>query len=182
MVSGGYIAGREIDEKALTRRSILSLAGWSAFALTVGSYVVGTTRFFYPRVLYAPSSTFKAGFIEEFPAAEADQHSVVSVSEKWKKEHRVWIVREKDRIYAIAAICTHLGCTPNWMAEDRKFFCPCHGSLFYSNGVNFAGPAPRPLDRYKVTLTDDGQFHVDKSVVFSSNSPGWNEPPAVVKL
>ena len=64
------------------------------------------------------------------------------------QSQRVWIGRYEDgTFFAILAICTHLGCTPNWIPADRKFKCPCHGSGFYIDGLNFEGPAPRPLDR-----------------------------------
>ncbi|MBI3951437.1 MAG: Rieske 2Fe-2S domain-containing protein, partial [Acidobacteria bacterium] len=60
----------------------------------------------------------------------------------------------------------HLGCTPNWLDSQKKFKCPCHGSGFRSSGVNFEGPAPRPLDRVKISLAADGQLLVDKSIVY----------------
>jgi cytochrome b6-f complex iron-sulfur subunit len=67
-------------------------------------------------------------------------------------------VRDQGGIYALLAICTHLGCTPNWLQEEQKFKCPCHGSGYYKNGINFEGPAPRPLERLAVRRADDGQI------------------------
>ena len=96
----------------------------------------------------------------------ATDYSMGEVSEKYKQEQRVWIVREEAGIYAIFAKCTHLGCTPRWLAAENKFKCPCHGSGFFKSGLNFEGPAPRPLDRFKVTVGDDGQLVVDKAKVF----------------
>jgi cytochrome b6-f complex iron-sulfur subunit len=49
--------------------------------------------------------------------------------------------------------------------EKNIFECPCHGSKYYRNGVNFAGPAPRPLDNYEMVLDDIGRLVVDKSKV-----------------
>ena len=69
------------------------------------------------------------------------------VSEKYKQDQRVWIVREETGIYAIFAKCTHLGCTPRWLAAENKFKCPCHGSGFFKSrselrraGAAAAGP------------------------------------------
>ncbi len=70
-------------------------------------------------------------------------------------------------MYALQSKCTHLGCTPNWFAEDGVFKCPCHGSQFASNGKNFAGPAPRPLDRFKIYANSKGSIFVDKSKVYT---------------
>lgn len=44
-------------------------------------------------------------------------------------------------------ICTHLGCIPNWKANENLFHCPCHGGQFTGDGVNIEGtPPPRPFD------------------------------------
>ena len=67
-------------------------------------------------------------------------------------------MREAEGIYAIFAKCTHLGCTPRWLAAENKFKCPCHGSGFYKSGINFEGPAPRPLERVRITMAEDGQI------------------------
>ncbi len=157
------------DSKEINRRKFLSLAGWGAFFTTLGITLIGSVRFLFPRVLFEPPTTFKIGVPEDFKSEglSADKQGVLFVDERWKDEQRVWIVREKDRMYAMFTRCTHLGCTPNWFPEDGIFKCPCHGSQYYSNGVNFAGPAPRPLDRFRITIADDGKILVDKGKLFS---------------
>ena len=98
---------------------------------------MGFVRYMFPRVLFEPPSTFKAG--------SPDGYAPGVVNEKFKKDRRVWIVRnEAGSFYALLAICTHLGCTPNWFPIDNKVKCPCHGSGFYRDGTNYEGPAPRP--------------------------------------
>jgi cytochrome b6-f complex iron-sulfur subunit len=82
----------------------------------------------------------------------------------------------QDVIFALQSICTHLGCPPNWLAGEQKFKCPCHGSGFYISGINFEGPAPRPLERFKVTVADDGQILVDKSQKFQEELAQWSDP------
>ena len=76
------------------------------------------------------------------------------------------MVNDGQKIIAISVVCTHLGCTPNWMENERKFKCPCHGSGFTIQGRNFEGPAPYWLRRYEVTLSDDGQIVVNKGRLF----------------
>ena len=62
-----------------------------------------------------------------------------------------WIVQQPDgKIAAFAPQCTHLGCAYHWAAERKQFVCPCHGSHFAADGRVLAGPAPRPLDRYRI--------------------------------
>ena len=141
-----------------SRRDFFTRLGWGGFGIFGGLTLLGFLRSAFPRVLFQPPSTFKAGLPTDFAIGE--------VSEKFKQEQRVWIVREEAGIYAIFAKCTRLGCTPRWLAAENKFKCPCHGSGFFKSGLNFEGPAPRPLDRFKVTVGDDGQLVVDKARVF----------------
>ena len=83
---------------------------------------------------------------------------------------------------ALRTVCTHLGCTPNWLEGEQKFKCPCHGSGFYKDGINFEGPAPRPLERYAIRLADDGQLEVDKSKTFQEEMGQWSDPASFVSV
>ncbi len=157
----------------ISRRNFFSVAGWAAFFVFLGTSTIGTLRMMFPRILYEPPSAFKAGFPQDYLVGE--------VSEKYKDDYRVWIIRDPDGFYALSAICTHLGCTPRWLAPENKFKCPCHGSGFHRNGINFEGPAPRPLERLKITLTDDGQILVDRNIKFLFEKGEWNNPDAFLK-
>lgn len=87
------------------------------------------------------------------------------------KEQRVFIVRAKEGyFYALSAVCTHLGCIANWKAEDGIVACPCHGSKFDKEGNVIAGPAPRPLPRFAMSLDDQGTLVVDKAVTVGEES------------
>jgi cytochrome b6-f complex iron-sulfur subunit len=155
------------------RRDFLSFAGWWAFFGFFITMAIGTLRFMFPRVLFEPPTSFKAGLPNEYP--------VGTVSEKYKDRYRVWIVRNEEGFYALIAICTHLGCTPRWLEPEQKFKCPCHGSGYYKNGVNFEGPTPRPLERAQITLSEDGQILVDKSIKFLYEKGEWTKPGAFLK-
>ncbi|UCD56066.1 MAG: Rieske 2Fe-2S domain-containing protein [Candidatus Hydrogenedentota bacterium] len=156
---------------AVTRRELLqrglSVISWGTLFGLTGAGIVETVRFFSPSVVFHPPSTFEIGAIDDFStSADPDAQGVIYVEPKWKKEHRFFVIRESWRIYALSARCTHLGCTVNWFPGLEIFKCPCHGSQFYSNGVNFAGPAPRPLDRLKIFVNARDNLVVDTSVVF----------------
>ena len=94
----------------------------------------------------------------------------------------MWIERSDSGFYALRSVCTHLGCTPNWLSAEAKFKCPCHGSGFYMSGVNFEGPAPRPLERYRIALGDDGQILIDKSRIFQQEKGQWDDPDSFLSL
>lgn len=130
-------------------------------------------RSFFPRVLFKPDTSFKAGLLSAFVIGE--------VSEKFKAEYRVWIIREAEGLYALFAKCTHLGCTPRWLAAENKFKCPCHGSGFYKSGINFEGPAPRPLERVRVAIAEDGQLLVDVGVKYRQENGDWDKPGAYLR-
>jgi cytochrome b6-f complex iron-sulfur subunit len=153
-----------------SRRDVFSITGWAGLAAVVGAGSLAFTRFMFPRVLFEPDPTFNAGRPEEYV--------VGAVDERWKLAKRVWIVRTPEGFYALQAICTHLGCTPNWLNAEDKFKCPCHGSGFRRTGVNFEGPAPRPLERLKISLAPDGQLLVDRSVRFRAEKGEWDKPGA----
>ncbi len=151
----------------MNRRNLLTVAGWMGFLGFILASTVGALRYMFPRVLFEPPTKFKAGFPQDFVIGE--------VSEKYKDEKRVWIIRETDGFYALISICTHLGCTPRWLPGENKFKCPCHGSGFYKTGINFEGPAPRPLERASIGLADDGELEVDRSVKFLYEKNEWGK-------
>ena len=133
-----------------------------------------TARFFFPNDGPGGSDRFKVGFPEEYPASAEG-----TVSERFK-ERGVWIVRNLDGIYALSTECTHLGCTVIWSEEERKFKCPCHGSGFHASGINFEGPAPRALERFKISLGRDGTIVVDRGRMFREERGEWDEPDAML--
>lgn len=155
---------------SVNRRSFFSWLwlGWGAFAAATTASAALLGRFMFPNVLFEPPQTFKAGTPEEYAVGE--------VSTRWKEKYGVWVVRSNEYIYALSTTCTHLGCTPNWLASEGKFKCPCHGSGFYKTGINFEGPAPRPLERFRITLSDDGQILIDKTQKYQQEKGQWSDP------
>lgn len=163
-------------KEKITRRSFnfwMTLA-WTAFTASMLAAATATTRFMFPNVLFEPPPTFKAGFPNEIQVGQVD--------ERFKQRFAVWLVRDPEGIYALSTVCTHLGCTPNWLEAEQKFKCPCHGSGYYKTGVNFEGPTPRPLERFAISLADDGQILVDKSRKFQQEKGEWSNPASFLKL
>src|SRR3989449_1943111 len=157
-----------------SRRDVFGRLGGSVLPGFSGVCLLAAIRSAFPRVLFAPPSTFKAGLPTDYAIGE--------VSEKFKKDQRVWIIRTEAGLYALFAKCTHLGCTPRWLTAENKFKCPCHGSGFYKTGVNFEGPAPRPLERLRITRAEDGQLVIDKGVKYLYEKGQWDKPGAFLKV
>jgi len=167
--------------KLIPRRSLISwmTLAWAAFSASMLAAATATGRFMFPNVLFEPPPTFKAGPPEELQKGIVDERF---------KPLGVWLVKDNDvvtgalGIYALSTVCTHLGCTPNWLPGEEKFKCPCHGSGYYKNGINFEGPTPRPLERFAISLADDGQILVDKSHKFQYEKGEWSNPQSFLKV
>lgn len=164
---------------ASDRRGFLSwfAAAWALLTVTSGAWVLGIARFMFPNVLVEPPSQFKIGSPSDYPLG--------TVSTKWTAARGIWVVhtdqyKGKNLIYALASVCTHLGCTPSWLEGEQKFKCPCHGSGFYMTGINFEGPAPRPLERVGLRVAPDGMLEVDKSVKFQEEKGQWEDAKSFV--
>jgi len=149
---------------------------WACIGAFLAANFLMFLRFFFPRTLFEPSTVFAIGYPSDFQ---------LGVDERFKQTSRVWVVREADRIYAIYGRCTHLGCTPDWKLSESKFKCPCHGSGYTPDGVNFEGPAPRPMDRAHIELDATGQIVVDTSRLYQWPKGGknlFNEPGAFIPV
>jgi cytochrome b6-f complex iron-sulfur subunit len=159
----------------MTRRGFFSWAAtaWVGFTAAIGGCTAAMGRFMFPNVLFEPPTTFQAGKPEDFGSGIVDTRFV--------DRYGVWIVNNDGKIYALIAICTHLGCPPAWLDAQNKFKCPCHGSGYYKSGVNFEGPTPRPLERARIYLSpDDGQVVVDKAQKYQYELGQWDDPNSYI--
>ena len=78
---------------------------------TLGVNFLMFLRFFFPRGLYEPNTRFKIGYPSDFD---------FGVDTKFQIQYRIWVVRNSEGIFVISAICTHLGCTPDWKASGSS--------------------------------------------------------------
>jgi cytochrome b6-f complex iron-sulfur subunit len=152
--AGLAATGPENTEVDRRRRRLV----WSCVTAFLGAWFIAFFRFFLPRTLFEPNTVFKIGYPSDY---------ALGVDTKWQQKYRIWVDRTPDRLFVIYARCTHLGCTPDWKPSENKFKCPCHGSGYDSEGINFEGPAPRPMDRAYVEKAPDGQILVDVSKLYS---------------
>lgn len=154
------------DENTISRRSFIGSIGLYALILGFLGQTWVYLRALIPNVLYEKNKRFKIGKPETF-----------SEGGVFLPEHKIFVFREANTFYCISGVCTHLGCTVQMinldkpktvkvrgkeLTENWEFHCPCHGSKFYGDGTNYAGPAPKPLLYFALELSpDDGQLVVD---------------------
>jgi nitrite reductase/ring-hydroxylating ferredoxin subunit len=66
-----------------------------------------------------------------------------------------FLVQQGDRIQAVSAVCTHLGCllAPNEQAD--RLDCPCHGASFTLAGAPLNPEYTTPLPRLQVRISGE---------------------------
>jgi cytochrome b6-f complex iron-sulfur subunit len=154
------------------RRDFVVGGAWALLAATGATGLGASVRLLYPRARFDPASQLVLGRPEELALAPGE------VCERWKQSHRLILVREPRGFHALRAVCTHLGCIPSWQPALRQLRCPCHGSAFRADGVQIDGPAPRPLERLKLFLDEEGRLVVDLAVRYRRERGEWERDGA----
>ncbi len=172
-------AAKAAAKDGVTRRGMLASSacgvGWLAMAGTTAVSGIAFGRFMMPNVLEEPDPKVRIGPLSYF--AQLPPGGVNNET----KLQGFWMIRVEDKLIALNIICTHLGCIPSWLPNDRKFKCPCHGSGFRQTGINFEGPAPRPLERFKINVID-GIVVVDRSKKFQYEKGQWDNPDSFLTV
>src|SRR5579872_3273730 len=84
---------------------------WGMIYGYLGINLLMFLRFFFPRALYEPNTVFNIGYPSDFD---------IGVDQRFLLTNRVWVIKEPDRIFVVYAVCTHLGCTPEWKPAENK--------------------------------------------------------------
>lgn len=165
-----------------SRRDLVLASAWTVFGVGVGvPSLAAFNRFLMPNVLEEPDPKVRIGSLDRYrDMAPGD------VIEDFKDSGKFWIIRDmNNHIAALSIVCTHLGCVPSWLPNERKYKCPCHGSGYKQDGTNFEGPTPRPLERFKISV-EGGNVIVDRSRKFLAMGPNdttiWNEPDSFIEV
>jgi cytochrome b6-f complex iron-sulfur subunit len=141
-----------VKERKITRRLFFGVLGKISILAALLAEFVGAIRAFIPQILYEPPSTYKIGKPDDFPEGIT-----------FLAEHKMYIFRIGNDFHAISAVCTHLYCVVDWKPDQKEFYCSCHGSVFSQDGINLAGPAPKPLPWYALSLAPDGNLVIDSN-------------------
>jgi cytochrome b6-f complex iron-sulfur subunit len=143
------------DEKDLSRRDFFTRVGVGACAVAAGGSGVMTLDYLKPKVLFEPPTTFIAGTPLDYA------EGVV----RFNKDKKAYVIGASNGVYALSAVCTHLGCIARYKSDEKVIACPCHGSRFDLEGNVVHGPAPRSLPWLDVTEDAQGNLVVDTGIV-----------------
>jgi cytochrome b6-f complex iron-sulfur subunit len=169
-----------------SRRQFLLLVGAVG---SLGATLFGgieLLKFMFPAATLESPPQFKTGFtVDDLTGNGTLKVNVISDT-----GNRVTVVLDSTGIYAVYLVCTHLGCTPNYVSDVTSgtgvtnssqtvakhyaaeggaistrngWACPCHGSRYYIDSTNFYGPAPRPMDWVDIKIAPDKFFVVDRA-------------------
>ncbi len=137
-----------------TRRDFLAQIGVGACAAAaLGSGAV-TFDYLKPKVLFEPPTSFRAGSPDDYPEGTV----------RFNREQRAYVIGGAGGVYALSAVCTHLGCITRFLSDENVIACPCHGSRFDLEGNVVHGPAPRPLPWLEMQADPAGALVVDTGV------------------
>ena len=176
----------------ITRRQFVFFMG--ILAAVAGSLFGGikTLGFLFPNANLEEPLAFQV---------DADPTTITVGNPLQITEKRVSLIRDDGGYYAVYLICTHLGCTPNYVTNvtsgtgvddtvakshgERQsaeqipngWACPCHGSRYYIDSTNFYGPAPRPMDWVDIQYSPSGKFVVDRAKLVVQRSAGQTTKP-----
>jgi cytochrome b6-f complex iron-sulfur subunit len=194
--------GRMRARAETTRRQFLMIMGGLAAAGAALFGGIEVLRFMFPVASDNAPALFKTAFtFVQLTGGVVGGKPVIPVNVLSETDKRVTVVLDDAGIYAVYLVCTHLGCTPNYVtdvttgsgvaasvAEARGvrtsnqrspngWACPCHGSRYFIDSTNFYGPAPRPMDWVNIEVTPDGFFAVDRAALVATRGPGNNTAP-----
>jgi cytochrome b6-f complex iron-sulfur subunit len=97
--------------------------------------------------------------------------------DKFAEEHGFFLVREKGRLFAVSATCTHK--SNALKLKDDAFACPKHGARFSLAGNVTKAPAKRPLPRFAISVGESGKITVDPSRTFDKDR--WDDEGCYVR-
>lgn len=176
----------------VTRRAFLLLMGGIAGCGTLVFGGIQTVKFLFPNATGEAPLKFKV---------TADPRQITVANPLMDYGHRTGIIRDDAGLYAVQLICTHLGCTPNYVSNVTSgsgvadsvaethgvrrsseriangWACPCHGSRYFIDSTNFYGPAPRPMDWVDLQFAPDGTLVVDRGTLVVERGAGDTTVP-----
>ena len=175
------------EERYITRKQFLGKALGGTFGAFMGIQALAWLGFLWPKVSGGFGSKVDAGKIEDLKnqIIQADG----SVIPAFIPEARAYVLPFSestaggsqftdgstiaDGLVAVYQRCVHLGCRVPWCNSSQGFECPCHGSKYNMVGEYYAGPAPRNLDRFVVSVSSAGKLIIDTGTIIESpRAPG----------
>jgi nitrite reductase/ring-hydroxylating ferredoxin subunit len=176
----------------LSRRNFMRRVLGVGAAILALEFAGGTIAFLWPQFRSGLGARFLIGTLPEIVAkqpsfatgwplgvgpARAFLINVPAARELASGRETSVLNPTSDQLVALYRKCPHLGCqVPALCDELKRFTCRCHGSTYNILGEKlFEGPADRGMDRFAVSIGDDGIVVIDTSEITAG---AFNRGPA----
>jgi len=121
-----------------------------------GSAVTFLSAIAYPLLKYLTPPPGQDSTVEAVDAGSVDSYAINSGKiVKFGNRPALVIRDQQNEFKAVIAVCTHLGCTVQYVPKDHDIWCACHNGKYDINGRNISGPPPRPLTQLKVNIKNN---------------------------
>ena len=179
------------DEETLgvTRRQVLNRGIVSTMLLAIGGFSASMVAMLWPSLSGGFGSKIRVGTMDEVMGEIAEKKEPFYLgagrlyvnpypkdavgAAKGVQSYSAVVEGYDQGIVALYQKCPHLGCRVPWCKTSQWFECPCHGSQYNQNGEKKAGPAPRGMDRFAVSV-DGATVVVDTGQIFNGPPIGTN--------
>jgi cytochrome b6-f complex iron-sulfur subunit len=181
------------DEEAIgvSRRQFLNRATITLMSAGLGTFAAGAfVAFLWPTAAPVFGGKVNVGKLDDilasirsnagfFYSSSARSYVTVYPSEALPKargvrEYAPLISGMESGVVALYQKCPHLGCRVPQCTSSQWFECPCHGSQYNRVGEKKAGPAPRGMDHFALTVSPAGDLVIDTSTVVTGAPIGTN--------
>lgn len=193
LVAGGDATPAVVvpDEETLgvSRRQVLNRGIVGSMVMGITAFSGASLAFLWPTLSGGFGSKITVGRKDELLAdiARSGEPIYVGAGRFYLNPYPVDAVPAAQQVTAYGALiggfeegltavyqkCPHLGCRVPWCNPSQWFECPCHGSQYNRVGEHKAGPAPRGMDHFPVSV-DAGRVVVDTGTVIPGPPRGTN--------
>ncbi|MGI8588110.1 MAG: ubiquinol-cytochrome c reductase iron-sulfur subunit [Chloroflexia bacterium] len=172
---GGVVAGA-------SRRDFIRLTTLGALGVMSLGGTVAFLAFFWPQKTSPFGGKISAGTVSDLKDGDVVRFPT---GKFYLSRYKEPALGNKSVMVALYWKCKHLGCTVPWKPDETYgqyngiFHCPCHGSIYTRWGLNVGGPAPAPLDLFKIAI-DGGKITVDTAPAVTVHRAGYDPKQATV--
>ena len=173
----------------VTRRQFFNRSIIGFMALGLGGFGTAIISYLWPSVSGGFGAAINLGNVEDVKQSVRDGNGFFYVPEgrMWVTEYPSSALAQAEQIYsepelqgmragliALWQTCPHLGCRVPQCIPSQWFECGCHGSQYNRVGEYKGGPAPRGMDRFAMSVDNNGNFVVDTGSIISGPPQGTN--------
>ncbi len=133
-----------------SRRTFIIYSLFASFLVFTGGVIYSIFRYLSP--IERRGLSAKSDFLS-IPLENMEVGS--SQTLRFRGKPIIVIRTDSNKVSALSAVCTHLGCIVKWYNDKNQLICPCHAARFDLFGNVLSGPAPKPLPAFSARIEGD---------------------------